>query len=90
MPVIGKKFFSSLQHPDQFQGPTQPSVQRGPGNLSLQCEAEHSCPSSAKVKNEYSYTCTPSCMHGTHKDFTLSYLLPLRVHSILMVTAALD
>jgi hypothetical protein len=29
-------------------------------------------------------------MYVMHKDFTFSYLLPLRVHSILMVTAALD
>jgi hypothetical protein len=47
-----------------------PGVKR-PGH-----EANHSSPSSAKVKNEWSYTSTPSvCLHGVDReDFILFYL----------------
>jgi hypothetical protein len=45
-------------------GPTQPPIQWVPGVLTLgvkqpRCEAEHSPPSSAEVKNAWSYTSTP-------------------------------
>jgi hypothetical protein len=45
-------------------GPTQPPIQRVPGAPSLGVkrpgrEADHSPPSSAEVKNAWSYTCTP-------------------------------
>jgi hypothetical protein len=45
-------------------GPTQPPIQWVPGALSLGvkqpvCEPDHSPPSSAEVKNEWSYTSTP-------------------------------
>jgi len=45
-------------------GPTQPPIQWLPGALSLAvkqlgCEADHSPPSSAGVKNAWSYTCIP-------------------------------
>jgi hypothetical protein len=51
-------------------GPTQPPIQWMPGALSLGvkqpgCEADHSPPSSAKVKNAWSYTSTPPVhLHG--------------------------
>jgi hypothetical protein len=51
-------------------GPTQPPIQRVPGALSLGVkrpgsEADHSPPSSAEVKNVWSYTSTPpGCFHG--------------------------
>jgi hypothetical protein len=45
-------------------GSTRPPIQWIPGTLSLGvkrpgCEADHSSPSSAKVKNAWSYTSTP-------------------------------
>jgi hypothetical protein len=45
-------------------GPTQPPIQWVPGVLSLRVkrpgrEADHSPPSSAEVKNAWSYTSTP-------------------------------
>jgi hypothetical protein len=45
-------------------GPTQPTTQWVPGAISLGvkrpgCEADHSPPSSAEVKNAWSYTSTP-------------------------------
>jgi len=45
-------------------GPAQPPIQGVPGALSLGvkqlgCEADHLPSSSAKVKNEWSYTSTP-------------------------------
>jgi hypothetical protein len=51
-------------------GPTQPPIQWVPGALSLEvkqpgCEADHSPPSSAEVKNVWSYTSTPPIhLHG--------------------------
>jgi hypothetical protein len=51
-------------------GPTQPPIQWVPGALSLGVkqlghEADHSPPSSAKVKNAWSYTSTPPVrLHG--------------------------
>jgi hypothetical protein len=51
-------------------GPTQPPIQRLPGILSLGLkrpgrEADHSPPSSAEVKNAWSYTSTrPIRLHG--------------------------
>jgi hypothetical protein len=44
--------------------PTQPPIQRVPGFLSLRvkrpgCEADHSPPSSAEIKNAWSYTSIP-------------------------------
>jgi len=51
-------------------GPTQPPVLWIPGALSLGVkqlgrEADHSSLSSAKVKNAWNYTFTPSvCLHG--------------------------
>jgi hypothetical protein len=51
-------------------GPTQPPVQWVTGTLPLEVkrpgrEADHSPPSSAEVKNAWSYTSTPTiCLHG--------------------------
>jgi hypothetical protein len=51
-------------------GPTQPPIQWVPGSLSLEVkrsgrEADHSPPSSAEVKNAWSYTSTPPIrLHG--------------------------
>jgi hypothetical protein len=51
-------------------GLTQPPIQRVPGALSMGVkqpgrEADHSLPSSAEVKNEWSHTSTPPIrLHG--------------------------
>jgi hypothetical protein len=66
-------------------GPTQPPIQWVPGALSLgvkrlRCEADHSPPCSAEVKNEWSYTSTPPiCLHGVVLSLGQGqlYLLPL-------------
>jgi hypothetical protein len=67
-------------------GPTQPPIQWVPGALSLGvkqlgCEADRSLPSSAEVKNAWSYTSTPLvCLHVMvsveHRDnFTFTFTL---------------
>jgi hypothetical protein len=50
-------------------GPTQPPIRRVPGALTPAVkrpgrEVEHSPPSSAEVKNAWSYTSTPKKRHG--------------------------
>jgi hypothetical protein len=67
-------------------GPTQPPIQCVQGALSLGvkrtgCEADHSPPSSARVKNASSYTFTPSIgLHGVVLSYRKAqgqlYLLP--------------
>jgi hypothetical protein len=52
-----REFFSSPQSPDQL-GPTQPPIQRLLGVKQSGCEADHSPPSSAEVKNAWKYTST--------------------------------
>jgi hypothetical protein len=67
-------------------GPTQPPIQWIPGALSLGIkrpgrEADHSPPSSAEVKNAWSYTSTPRnvfmawCLVKHRGKFTFTYLL---------------
>ena len=42
-------------------------------------EVDHSCPSGAKVKNEWSYTSTPpTCLHGVDIDNFTFYLYPVQ------------
>jgi hypothetical protein len=71
----GTDFFSSPLHLFTTSSrtalrPTQPPIQWVPGALSLRvkrpgCEAEHSPPSSAEVKNAWSYTSIPPIrLHG--------------------------
>jgi len=44
-------------------------LSRGGGVKRPEREVDHSPPSSAKVKNEGSRTCTPSrCLYGMHRD----------------------
>jgi hypothetical protein len=59
----GLGIFSSPS-PDQLWDPPKPPIQFVPGALSLEvkwpgCEADHSPPSSADVKNAWSYTSSP-------------------------------
>jgi len=64
----------SLKHPDQLLGPTQPPIQWVLGALSSVGKEDWAwrlslsrC--SAKVKNEWSYSCTLSiCLHDVYKD----------------------
>jgi hypothetical protein len=62
----GWEFFSS----PPYLGPIEPPIQWAPEVLSLGikwpgCEADHSPPSSAEVKNAWSYTSTPPVhLHG--------------------------
>jgi len=62
-------------------GPTQPPIQWKQGALSLgikrpRCEADHSPPSSAELKNEWSYTSIPQyvfiawCLVKHRNNFT--------------------
>jgi hypothetical protein len=50
-------------------GPTQPPIQWVPGTFPPEvkrkmCEADHSPSFNADVKNEWSYTSTPPCLHS--------------------------
>jgi hypothetical protein len=65
---LGISLFTTMSR--QVLGPTQPPIQWVPGALSLGIKqpghkADCSPPSSAKVKNVWSYTSTPPiCLHG--------------------------
>jgi hypothetical protein len=65
---LGIFLFTTASRP--VLGPTQPPIQLVRGALSLGVkrpgrEADHSSPSSAEVKNAWSYTSTlPICLHG--------------------------
>jgi hypothetical protein len=74
-------FFTTVSRP--ALGPTQPPIQWEPGALSLvakrpERESDHSPPSSAEVKNAWSYTSTPQrvfmvwCLVKHKDNFTLS------------------
>jgi hypothetical protein len=67
-------------------GPTQPPIQWVPGALSLGLkwlgnEADHSPPSSAKVKNVWSYISTPQyffmvwCLVKHRDNFTFTFII---------------
>jgi hypothetical protein len=87
-PGSGWEFFSSPPRQEWLWGPTQPPIQWVPGALSLGVkrpgrEADHPPPSSAEVKNEWSYTSTPQyalmacCSVKKHRDnftFIFAYL----------------
>jgi len=60
-------------------GPTQPptGIRFFPGVKQPGHELDHPPPSSAKVKNEWSYTSTPTtCLHGMDKD---NFFLQMRL-----------
>jgi hypothetical protein len=74
--------FASVSRP--ALGPTQPPIQWVPGPLSLGakwpgCEADDSPPSSADVRNTWSYTSTPQyvfrawCLVKHKDDFTFTF-----------------
>jgi hypothetical protein len=61
---VGSRFFFSPRRPDRFWGPTQPPIQWVPSALSLGVkrqgrEADHSSPTSPKIKKMWIYTSTP-------------------------------
>jgi len=69
---LGIFLFTTMSRP--APGPTHPPIQRVPGALSLGINwpgrvADHLPPSSAKVKNAWSYTSTPPIqLHGVVLD----------------------
>jgi hypothetical protein len=69
-PCGGWEFFSSPSRPERLWGPTQPLFQWVPGALSLVIkrpgrEVDHPHPSTAEVKNAWSYASTlPIRLHG--------------------------
>jgi hypothetical protein len=85
----------SLHHRVQNgSGPTQPPIQWVPGALSLGVkqpgrEVDHSSPSSAEVKNAWSYTSTPQydliawCL-VKHRDNLTFYLFMCPVSQIIL------
>jgi hypothetical protein len=81
IPGGGCKFFFSPPRPDRLWSPTQPPIEWVIGALSLRVkqpgrEADRSPPSSAEVKNAWSYTSTPQytfmawCLVKHKDDFT--------------------
>jgi hypothetical protein len=58
-----------------------------PGVSKLKCEVDHSSPSSAEVKNEYSYTSTlPVCLYGVERDkFTFRVLTGILLNPIMVM-----
>jgi hypothetical protein len=66
--MMGFFLFTTMSRP--VLGPTQPPFHRVPGALSLEVEQlghefNHLPPSSAKIKNAWSYTSTPPVhLHG--------------------------
>jgi len=71
---------SSPNRPDQRWGPTQPmSTAESLLLVKLLREVDHSPPSGAKIKIQWSYTSTPSnCQHGVMRDTFASHLYNLR------------
>jgi hypothetical protein len=69
----GERDFSLLQNVQTHLRPTQPPIQLGPwvfpGGKAAGREVNHSLPSGAEVKIEWSYTSTPSiCLQVVEKD----------------------
>ena len=77
-----KPRFNSLQDEDL---PLLQNITTGPGSQVLFLgvkwlghEPDHSSPSSNELKNEWSCTSTPVCLHGINRDnftFTLDFLM---------------
>jgi hypothetical protein len=80
VPILGNFLFTTASR--TALEPTQPPIQWVPESLSLGVkrpgrEADHSPPSSAEVKNAWSYTSTPQHVFMAwclvkHRDFTLT------------------
>jgi hypothetical protein len=52
----------------------------GGGGGDVECEADHSLPSSAEIKNVWSYTSIPTYLHDIHRDnFTFTFTLKERI-----------
>jgi hypothetical protein len=79
---MGTFLFSTASRP--ALGLTQPHIQWVPGVLFLgvkrpRCEADHSPPSSAVVKNAWSYTSTPTRLHGMVLKARDNFTFPLTI-----------
>ena len=66
----GKKFFSSPEHPDMLWGPPSLGYRDSSPRVKWQGhEVYHSPSTSVKVKNGWSYICTPPIyLHGVEKE----------------------
>jgi hypothetical protein len=64
---MGKKFISSPKTPIHYDLQWVPEAVF-PGEKRLGREADYSPSYSAEVKNEWSYTSTPTCLRGVHMD----------------------
>jgi hypothetical protein len=88
--VLGIFLFTTTSRP--ALGPTQPPIQWVPGALSLGvkrpgCEADHSPPSVAEVKNAWSYTSTPPVrLHGVVRFSAQGQLCPSEAYILLRTT----
>jgi hypothetical protein len=79
----GREFFSSPPAPDWVWGPPSflPSGYRWlfPGGKAAKREAGHSPPTSAEIKNKWSYTLTPYVFMAwylvKYRDFTFTFTL---------------
>jgi hypothetical protein len=87
--VLGIFLFTTMSR--MALGPTQPPIQWVTGALSLGIkqlghEADHSPPSSAKIKNVWSYTCTPQyifmvwCLVKHRDNFTFTFMNMQQAH----------
>jgi hypothetical protein len=90
---IGLEIFLLTTTSRPTLGPTQPPIQWVTAALSVEvkrpvCEADHSPPSSAKVKNAWSYTSTPPvrlhgvCLVKVQGQFYLSLYTFLNIYFI--------
>ena len=78
-----KGFFSSPKRPDQLWGPPRLIFnwyrRSFPGVRRQGRDVDYSLPSSAEVKNKWSYKSTsPVCLHRVHKDNVTSGDRPLQ------------
>jgi hypothetical protein len=78
-PGRGKRFLFSAKRPDMLLGPPSPPCNGYwailPGVNRLGHEVDHSLPSSAEVRNEWSCTSScPTCFHVVDRDSFISTL----------------
>jgi hypothetical protein len=71
-PNRDNKFFYSPKCPEQLWGPPSPLFNGYRGSFlgikQLGCAGDHLPPTSAEVKNEWSYNSAPICLHNMDGD----------------------
>jgi hypothetical protein len=69
---LGQEIFLFSKTSKPGLGPTQPPIKFVPAFLRYGIEVDHLPPSSAEVKNEWSYTsASPICLHDVDTDIFL-------------------